>query len=111
MKQPRIRDFDPSAKERTGHGLKSPLTDFPTIGFPNQQPQEASLPDPVLPVRPVRDVPSVASVTSTTVSIGGRRKIKALSTEDRMRGGTGSMSAMVRHALDDYITKVQRSDA
>ena len=31
--------------------------------------------------------------------------IRAL--EDRMRGGAGSMSAMVREALDDYIAKVR----
>jgi hypothetical protein len=70
--------------------------------------------DPVLPVRPVRDVLSPVS---------GRRKIKQrhpfdiyedqvealkkLALEDRMRGGAGSQSAMVREAIDDYIAKVR----
>ncbi len=70
--------------------------------------------DPGLPGRPGRD-----GLPTTT----GKRKIKSrhafdiyedqveelqkLSLEDRMRGGTGSMSAMVRGAIDDYIAKVQ----
>ena len=34
-------------------------------------------------------------------------ELKKLSLEDRMRGGAGSMSAMVREALDEYIAKVR----
>ena len=34
-------------------------------------------------------------------------ELQKLSLEDRMRGGTGSMSAMVREAIDDYIAKVR----
>ena len=33
--------------------------------------------------------------------------LKKLSLEDRMRGGIGSQSAMVREAIDDYIAKKQ----
>jgi len=36
-------------------------------------------------------------------------ELKQLALEDRMRGGAGSMSAMVRDAIDAYIAK-QRSD-
>lgn len=62
--------------------------------------------------RPGRDVLPVPT---------GKRKIKSrhafdiyedqvevlqkLSLEDRMRGGAGSMSAMVREAIDEYIAK------
>jgi hypothetical protein len=33
--------------------------------------------------------------------------IQQLAFEDRMRGGLGSQSAMVREAIDDYIAKVR----
>ncbi len=33
--------------------------------------------------------------------------LKQLALEDRMRGGVGSMSAMVREAIDDFIAKVR----
>ena len=113
MKQPRTSDFDPNAKERE---LKSSMEDFPAIVKPPLPAtnQSSTIVPPVLPVRPVRDVlPATA----------GKRKIKSrhpfdiyedqveelkkLSLEDRMRGGAGSMSAMVREAIDDYIAKVQ----
>src|SRR5712692_1678842 len=110
MKQPRTRDFDPHTKERE---LKSSMEDFPAIEHP-QQVQQAPVSDPGLPGLPGRD-----GLPTTT----GRRKIKSrhafdiyedqveelktLSLEDRMRGGAGSMSAMVREALDDFIAKRQ----
>jgi len=110
MKQPRTSDFDPNAH---GHELKSSMEDFPAIEHPLQI-RQANVSDPGLPGRPGRDVPPTTT---------GKRKIKSrhafdiyedqievlqkLSLEDRMRGGPGSMSAMVREALDDYIAKVR----
>lgn len=114
MKDPRTTDFDPSAEQRA---LKSSMKDFPVIERPKQiQPADLSEdPTPPVPaVPPVHDVPSSAA---------SKRKIKRrqpfdiyedqdealrkLSLEDRMRGGQGSMTAMVREALDDYIAKVR----
>jgi len=109
MKQPRTSDFDPSAKE---HALKSSLEDFPAIA----QPQQPLLAERLLETRPyAQEARSVAP---------GRRRIKPrhgfdvyedqveelkrLAIEDRMRGGAGSMSAMVREALDDFISKVKQ---
>jgi len=110
MKQPRTSDFDPNAKERE---LKSSMGDFPAIEHP-QQVRQANVSGPGLPDRPGRDVPPTTT---------GKRKIKSrhsfdiyedqveelqrLSLEDRMRGGAGSMSAMVREAIDDYIDKIR----
>ncbi len=34
-------------------------------------------------------------------------ELRKLAFEDQMRGGKGSMSAMVREALDDYLAKVR----
>jgi hypothetical protein len=116
MKQPRTSDFDPKAKERE---LKSSMEDFPVI----EQPEQIQLPDRAqgpdrsgLPDLPGREAPSATT---------GRRKIKPrhafdiyedqfealqqLALEDRKRGGSGSQSAMVREALDDYLAKVRTS--
>ena len=109
MKQPRISDFDPKARE---HGLNSSMEDFPAIEQPKPVESANRVQEPVLPVRPVRDVPSVSP---------SRRKIKSrhpydlyedqieelrkLSLEDQMRGVKGSQSAMAREAIDDYIAK------
>lgn len=114
MKQPRTSDFDPNAKARD---LKSPLADFPAIERPAQAPKTEeevihTTETPVRPDRPGREVWPAAT---------GKRKIKSrhafdiyedqvetlqqLSLEDRMHGGAGSMSAMVREALDEYIAK------
>jgi len=113
MKQPRTGDFDPSAKSRD---LKSPMADFPAIERPVQAvTTESSSLTAELPGRPDRPGRELRPADT------GKRKIKSrhafdiyedqvetlqqLSLEDRMRGGTGSMSAMVREALDDYIAK------
>lgn len=109
MKQPRASDFDPTGKE---HELKSPMEDFPAILVPQLSQSSPHMQEPVRPVPPVRDVLAMPA---------NRRKIKSrhpfdiyedqvetlkqLSVEDRMRGGTGSMSAMVREALDEFIAK------
>lgn len=104
MKQPRITAFDPTAQDRP---LKSPMDGFPAIqSQPSKQQADTTR----------TTVPLVPPVPPT-----GRRKIKQrhpfdiygdqleslkqLSLEDRMRGGVGSMSAMVREALDDLIAK------
>jgi len=111
MKQPRTSDFDPTAKDRE---LKSSMQEFPTIEKPKQTQAADRSREPVLPVPPIQDAPLTAI---------GRRKIKRrepfdiyedqdvelrrLALEDRTRGGIGSMSAMVREALDDYLAKVR----
>src|SRR2546421_1152220 len=107
MKQPRVTDFDPNAKEKT---LKSSMDDFPVIQSPPQKTEVNDTRTTVPLVPPVRVVPP-----------GHRRKIKQrhpfdifedqleglkqLSLEERMRGGVGSMSAMVREEIDDLIAK------
>lgn len=115
MKQPRTSDFDPNAKSRD---LKSPMADFPAIEKPAQavatEDSGRATEPPVRPGRPGRDLRPAAI---------SKRKIKSrhafdiyedqvetlqqLSLEDRMNGGAGSMSAMVREAIDDYIAKVR----
>ena len=115
MKQPRTSDFDPNAKSRD---LKSPMADFPAIEKPGQagtpEDRDRITQQPGRPNRPGREL---------QFATPSRRKIKSrhafdiyedqvetlqqLSLEDRMRGGAGSMSAMVREAIDEYIAKVR----
>ena len=114
MKQPRTEDFDPNAQE--AKQLASSMDGMPTIEKQPTTPAAPLVPVelPRTPVPPVRDVRPAQTV---------RRKIKSrhpfdiyedqdealrqLSIEDRMRGGAGSMSAMVREAIDDYVAKVK----
>ncbi len=111
MKQPRTSDFDPNAKKKT---LKSSMDDFPAIEKPPNEPKGTKSSTPRTIVPPVPRVPGVPPTS-------GKRKIKKrhpfdiyedqieelkrLSLEDRMQGGFGSQSAMVREALEDYINK------
>jgi hypothetical protein len=71
------------------------------------------------PVHPVREVPPVRPVRGTTTAVKRVMKsrhpfdiyhdqyesLKELALEERMRGGEGSMSAMVREANDAFIHK------
>jgi len=110
MKTPRTSDFDPNARERT---LKSPMEDLPSIEKPGLPAagQEITI---VPPVRVVRDVPPTVSNKRKMkqrhpfdIYNDQYEELKQLALEDRMRGGAGSMSAMVREALDDFIAKVR----
>lgn len=83
------------------------MDDFPAIQSPPPKQQDERTRTTVPPVPPV--------------PLAGRRKIKQrhpfdiyadqldtlkeLSVDDRKQGGVGSMSAMVREALDDFIAK------
>lgn len=113
MKQPRTSDFDPHASQAKQRELKSSLEDFPAIEQPQQIRQAIGAQEPVRPVLPVRE--------ESTASLGRRRikprhpfdiyedqdeTLRQLAVVDRMRGGSGSMSKMVREAIDDYIAKV-----
>ena len=124
MKTPRVKDFDPNANVPT---LKSPLEGMPTIDKP-RRPTPTPLPDikeesaptdsdPVPPVRDVRPVPLVPPVPLKRVMKqrwpvdiyqDQYESLKQLATEERRNGGVGSMSAMIREALDKLIAERRR---
>jgi len=122
MKQPRTEGFDPNAQDKP-KPLKSTLDNMPTI---EKQPVQQQVQSPIPVEEPRTTVPPVRVVRDVRPDQAVRRKIKSrhpfdifedqvdrlkqLSLEDRMRGGAGSMSAMVREALDDYFTKVDPQD-
>src|SRR5436309_2304521 len=111
MKQPRTSDFDPNAKERE---LKSPLEGYPAIEEPAQPTTTDHSRHTVPPVLPVRDVPLMSANKRKMkqrhpfdIYADQYEELKQLALDDRMRGGAGSMSAMVREAIDDYIAKAR----
>lgn len=88
------------------------MEDFPTIEQPKQIQSAGGGGGPVLPVR------EVLTATAVRRNIKPRHpfdiyedqdeELRKLAVEDRMRGGPGSMSKMVREAIDDYIAKVRQ---
>jgi hypothetical protein len=96
--------------------------------FPAKKPSQTPLPDnteenttpesePVPPVRDVRPVPLVPPVPPKRVMKqrwpvdiyqDQYDSLKQLALEERKRGGVGSMSAMVREALDKLIEERRR---
>jgi hypothetical protein len=127
MKTPRVTDFDPDAKMPT---LKSPLEGMPVIG----KPPKTNTQDSPTPVSEATDENTAAHIVTdretgrppdlptnrppdriTTKRLLVRRgfewyedqlaALKRLSLQEQMEGKEGSMSAMVREALDDYLKK------
>lgn len=108
MKTPRVHDFDPNAKVPE---LTSPLDGMPTIQKP-----KVSLPH-IQPERPnARTGQDLNAPTNERPN--GRRVIKRasyelfadqieavrrLSLEDKLQGGKGNQSEMVRDAIDQYL--------
>jgi|RhiMetdeSRZDD1v2_1073273.scaffolds.fasta_scaffold2601281_1 hypothetical protein len=129
MKTPRVNDFDPDAKVPS---LKSPLEGMPTIGKPPKViPQEPPTPSreektetPPAPDRPIARSTD-ESIARSPDRVTNKRNLmrrafewyedqlaslKRLSLQEQMEGKDGSMSAMVREALDDYLKKRSLSD-
>jgi hypothetical protein len=121
MKQPRITDFDPNAKPTPAPELGSPLDGFPPIQRP-APPTHPLPPSPAVEKAPLWQEPSVP-LGRNVLPVRGvppkRRPIKqrhpfdiyadqldALrqrALEERRQGGVGSMSAMVRDAIDAFL--------
>ncbi len=115
MKTPRVKDFDPNAKEVPV--LKSSLDNMPVIQKPKAPDGEAKT-IPVPPVLPVRVVPLEPPSKSKKRHMKQRHpfdiyqdqydSLKELAIEDRKQGGFGSMSAMVREAIDKFISEKRK---
>src|SRR6266702_4614750 len=110
MKTPRVHDFDPDA---TVPQLGSPMDNFPSIQKPKQPVDishnlletESNRPKqpPVLPVPPKKRI--MKQRHPSDIYQDQYDSLKQLADEERRQGGVGSMSAMVREALDTYIAK------
>jgi len=121
MKTPRVHDFDPDAKLPE---LGSPMDHLPAI----QKPTLKSLPPPSPhtpaeqqerrestdgepPVRPYVRTPVRRQLTRYAFEFYQDQveELRSLSLEDKIQGGKGSMSEMVRAAIDEYLTKKKRT--
>lgn len=124
MKQPRVEDFDPNAAPPLG----SPLDEMPVIqAASKEQPQAPiSVAAPEQPITVGTDVPaSVRPNDIASVRTPVRRTItryafeffqdqietlREHSLKEKLRGEKGSMSEMVREALDLYIAQNVRTE-
>jgi hypothetical protein len=119
MKNPIIEDFDVNAKTRQ---LGSPLDGMPQI----EKPRTQVAPTPAAPVTTPQSivaqsrsvVKKTAVKPATTPKNSARPYVRRTfdfyedqiayltraSLEDRLAGGDGSMNAMVREAIDAFIT-------
>src|SRR6266571_8886630 len=112
MKAPRVHDFDPNAKVPE---LKSPLDGMPAIEKPKltaKQPQDyqekaQEQQHIVRPVHPVLPVPPIRRIMRQRhpfdIYQDQYESLREFAAEERKQGGAGSMSAMTREALDNFI--------
>ena len=112
MKKPRANDFDPKANERR---LKSTMENMPAI---ESRPiaREAAEPVPVVPepwshgtMEPLESASDRRRIVKRRYAIDIYQDqveaLKRIAFEEKMQGGLGSVSAMVRDALDAYLDK------
>jgi hypothetical protein len=121
MKTPRVTDFDPDAKVPE---LKSPLDGMPPIRKPQQKSNGTSptplSEKPVIQEEQANQAKPERAIARTPVRPNGKRiitrnafeiyedqmdRLRKLSLEEKMNGKLGSMSAMVREAIDSYLQK------
>ncbi len=103
MKTPRIADFDPNSKPIPSLG--SPMDNFPTIQKPRISQENNTLP----PERPNAPSPERSIVrriitrNSFEIYEDQMDNLRRAAYEEKMQGGVGSMSKMVREAIDKYF--------
>jgi hypothetical protein len=105
MKTPRVHDFDPTAKPPE---LSSPLDNFPVIQKPQpQSPQQQK--HEILPERPNVPTPERSNVrriitrNSFEIYEDQMDALRRRAYQQKMQGELGSMSQMVREAIDKYL--------
>jgi hypothetical protein len=118
MKTPRVKDFDPNADVPA---LKSPLEGMPTIDKPRRpnptdspvqeaerlknQPSQA-IPERVNARTPVRpNGKRIITRNSFEIYEDQMEALRKLSFQEKMEGKLGSMSQMMREAIDDFLKK------
>jgi hypothetical protein len=112
MKTPRVTDFYPDAKVSK---LKSSLDQMPAI----EKPPHAQT--PVTQVLPVKTVAPRLKTDKSPISRDFIKRtfdiytdqlefLRKLALQDRLNGSDGSMNAMVREALDQWIEKTKKSN-
>jgi len=121
MKTPRVHDFDPDAKLPE---LGSPMDHLPAIQkpaanplappatpLPSEQPEVIYRTDGEPPVRTNARTPVRRQLTRYAFEFYQDQveELRRLSLEEKMQGEKGSMSEMVREAIDGYLKKKKRT--
>ena len=120
MKTPRVHDFDPDANIPE---LGSPLDHLPVIQKPQLHPlpSQTMSKDNTIKLPQAYESPPVRSYARTPVRRQLTRyafefyqdqveELRRLSLEEKMQGDKGSMSEMVREAIDTYLAQKKRTD-
>jgi hypothetical protein len=105
MKTPRVDAF--IANKKKVQELKSSLDNMPAIEKPKPAVKPPSPTRSVQPVRTGSETPrrKIKPRWPFDIYVDQIEELRKLSLEERMQGGSGSMSAMVREAIDAYIAK------
>ena len=103
MKTPRVDAF--VANKKQVPELKSSLENMPAIEKPKPAVKPPALGRPAYQTQAGSDSPrrKIKPRHPFDIYEDQLEELRKLSMEDRMQGGYGSMSAMVREALDAYI--------
>ena len=102
MKTPRVHDFDPHASVPE---LGSPLDHFPSIHKPQGTPDTERSNDRT-PQRP--NGKRIITRNSFEIYEDQMDSLRRCAYEEKMEGKIGSMSRMVREAIDTYLAQRQR---
>jgi hypothetical protein len=92
----------------------SPTPEVPPVRIPSSSAAQVEPVPPVRDVRPVRNVPPVPLKRimkqrwPVDIYQDQYESLKELALEERKQGGIGSMSAMIREALDKLIAERQK---
>src|SRR5947207_14001236 len=102
MKMPRVADFDPHARVPE---LRSPLEGMPSIQKPQaiQISASSERANARTPQRP--NGKRIITRNSFEVYEDQMESLRKLAFQDKMEGKLGSMSAMVREAIETYLEK------
>lgn len=106
MKTPRVQDFDPHAKIPQ---LGSPMENLPAIQKPKQADEPHKIPTERAnaPTPERRNVRRIITRNSFEVYEDQMDALRQRSYKQKMRGELGSMSQMVREAIDRFLRETE----
>jgi hypothetical protein len=100
MKIPRVKDFDPNAIEPV---LKSPLDNMPVIEKPKKNSTNVPSKPHQLKQKKKTNTRIVKRRCPFDIYLDQYEALKEFAYEEKNNGSLGSMSQMIRDALDKYI--------
>ena len=111
MKKPRIEAFDSKNKKREIKPEKIDMTGLPTIKKAQEISRETQTRTPERPPVPTPERPPVRRTIkrcSFEIFLDQIETLRKISIDEKSRGEMGSMSQMVREAVDAYLEKKEQ---